>query len=145
MGSSVSERNLLNIIKSYYPDAVSQKRFDWLGQQSLDIYIPSKRCGIEYQGEQHYHPVEIYGGKKGYRKQKSMDKKKKYLCRTNDINLYYFSFSENAPSYLHNKKIYKDVRELLRNIKYPWFKKIKIITKWFFIISIIIFLITLYF
>lgn len=50
MASSVSERNLLSVIKSHYSDAVSQKRFDWLGNQSLDIYIPSKNVAIEYQG-----------------------------------------------------------------------------------------------
>ena len=40
---TVSERNLYNIVKERFPDAEFQKKFDWLGQLNLDVYIPSKK------------------------------------------------------------------------------------------------------
>lgn len=142
MASSVSERNLLNVIRSHYPDVVAQKRFSWLGNQSLDIYIPSKKVAIEYQGEQHYRPVHIYGGKRGYREQKVLDKKKIRLCKENGIKLYYFTFADNAPNILHRKKMYKDTKILLNKIKYPWVKILKYISYGLFwaVISVYIFL-----
>lgn len=140
MASSVSERNLLNVIKSHYPDVIAQKRFSWLGNQSLDIYIPSKKVAIEYQGEQHYRPVHIYGGKRGYRGQKVLDKKKIRLCKENGVELYYFTFADNAPNILHRKKMYKDTRVLLRKIKYSWFKWLKYISYSLFWIAVLFYL-----
>lgn len=140
MASSVSERNLLNVIKSHYPDVVAQKRFTWLGSQSLDIYIPSKKVAIEYQGEQHYRPVHIYGGKRGYREQKLLDKKKIRLCKENGVELYYFTFADNAPNFLHRKKMYKDTRVLLRKIKYSWFKWLKYISYGLFWIAVLFYI-----
>lgn len=140
MASSVSERNLLNVIKSHYPDVIAQKRFSWLGNQSLDIYIPSKKVAIEYQGEQHYRPVHIYGGKRGYREQKVLDKKKIRLCKENGVELYYFTFADNAPNILHRKKMYKDTRVLLRKIKYSWFKWLKYVSYGLFWIAVLFYI-----
>ena len=39
-----------------------QKRFIWLGKQSLDFYLPKYNIAIECQGEQHFKPVD-FGGK----------------------------------------------------------------------------------
>lgn len=141
MASSVSERNLLSVIKSHYSDAVSQKRFHWLGNQSLDIYIPSKNVAIEYQGEQHYKPVHIYGGKKGFRQQQRFDKKKINLCKKHGVNLYYFTFVEDAPNKLHGKVMYKNTRKLLRSIKYPWLKWTKFIIEGIFWLIVIFYMI----
>lgn len=124
MATSVSERNLYETVKSYYKDAVSQKHFEWLGSQSLDIFIPSKNIAIEYQGEQHYMPVNIYGGKRGLRKQKSLDKNKIKLCKKNGIKLLYFTYEKTAPDKLHGKRMYKNVKKLLYTIKHPTLSKI---------------------
>lgn len=127
MATSVSERNLFETIKSYYNDAVSQKHFDWLGKQSLDIFIPSKNVAIEYQGEQHYMPIGIYGGKRGLRKQKSLDKDKLKLCKKNGIKILYFTFEQSAPDKLHGKKMYKNIKKLLYTIKHPTLSKLTLL------------------
>lgn len=114
----VSEKHLYDIIRVRYPNAVSQQRFPWLGRQSLDIYIPSKKTAIEYQGEQHYRPVDIFGGRKQYRRQRKLDKKKKRLCRRHKIRLLYFSYRQDAPNRLHWKKIYKSEKELFRKLRW---------------------------
>lgn len=77
-----------------YPDAVYQYRAPWLGAQSLDIYIPSIATGIEYQGQQHYQAVEIFGGQKGLQHRIELDAKKKELCRQNEIKLIEIRYDE---------------------------------------------------
>ena len=57
-----SEYRLYATVKKLYPDAVFQYAPDWLKRQKIDIYIPSLRIAIEYQGKQHYEPVEFFGG-----------------------------------------------------------------------------------
>ena len=37
-----------------------QKRFDWLGRQSLDFYLPEYNIGIECQGIQHFKPIDFF-------------------------------------------------------------------------------------
>ena len=82
-----NEFALYLLTKRYYPDAEYQKRFDWLGQQSLDIYIPSRNTGIEYQGIQHYEPVDIFGGEEGFKTAKERDERKKELCAEHNVQL----------------------------------------------------------
>ena len=79
------EFELYLTVKRVFPQAVFQYRTAWLGLQSLDIYIPSIKCAIEYQGEQHYHPVEIFGGEIGYNETVARDKAKLEKCKGNGI------------------------------------------------------------
>lgn len=119
MIKTVSERNLYNLIKERFPDAEFQKTFDWLGNQSLDIFIPSKNTAIEYQGEQHFRPVEAFGGKSAYRKQVANDKRKKAACRRHGITLLYFTFDTNEKAEkLHGIKVFKNSIKLFREIRY---------------------------
>lgn len=61
-----SEAALFDLVKSRFPDAVFQWSPHWLGRQSVDIYIPSIGAAVEYQGEQHYGPIDIFGGEEGF-------------------------------------------------------------------------------
>ena len=47
-----------------------------MSKQRFDIYIPSKKTGIEYQGLQHYQAVDFFGGDEGYKKNTEQDMKK---------------------------------------------------------------------
>jgi len=70
---------------------VRQKRFDGcIGLRyklPFDFYIPSKRTCIEFDGVQHYQPVEHFGGLKAYESIKINDKIKEEYCEDNFINL----------------------------------------------------------
>ena len=61
----------------------------WLGLQHLDVYIPEFNIGIEYQGAQHYHPVEFFGGEEAFKKGQERDARKRMLCKNNDCELIY--------------------------------------------------------
>ncbi|MDO5110031.1 MAG: hypothetical protein Q4D59_08895, partial [Erysipelotrichaceae bacterium] len=71
----------------YYPDAKFQYTPDFLYNQRLDIYIPSRNTAIEYQGKQHYEPVEFFGGEEGNRRNKERDFRKRRRCKAHGIQV----------------------------------------------------------
>lgn len=87
-----------------------QKRFNWLGRQSLDFYLPQHNIAIECQGEQHYKPIDAFGGEDGFLKRKELDENKMKLCNYNNIKLLYFAFKKYDNNVITNEK------ELLKEI-----------------------------
>lgn len=94
----VNELSLYFSIRSYFSDAIYQYHCDWLGLQSLDIYIPSKRVGIEYQGKQHYEAVEYFGGEQALENTRKRDARKRLLCRENRVQLLTWHYSVDVQS-----------------------------------------------
>lgn len=90
----VNESNLFASVAKDYPDAIYQYHAEWLGLQTLDIYIPSLKIGIEYQGEQHYRPVDIFGGQEGYENTVKRDRQKAKLCQQNGVKLLLWKYDE---------------------------------------------------
>lgn len=72
-------------------DFESQKRFgDCVGDTSalpFDFYIPSINVAVEYQGLQHYEPVEHFGGETSFQQRKRYDDIKANYCREQGICL----------------------------------------------------------
>ena len=89
-----SEAQLYTLVSTMYPDAIYQYRSEWLRQQSLDIYIPSLSIGIEYQGKQHYEPIEHFGGEEHFKHQQENDAKKKHLCEKYGVALVEWPYTE---------------------------------------------------
>ena len=81
------ELDLFHALRKRYPDVLYQYRPEWLGRQSLDLYIPSLRIAIEYQGVQHYLPVEFFGGEEALLQRQELDRLKKQLCEENNVRL----------------------------------------------------------
>ncbi len=92
----VSERELLNIVKDIFPEneVIHQASPEWLGRQRLDIFIPEPKLAIEYQGQQHYKPVSLFGGEEGFLQTQERDKLKARLCAGNGIRLIFFRYDE---------------------------------------------------
>ena len=87
------ELSLFHAVRRLYPDTLYQYRPDWLGRQSLDLYIPSLRTAIEYQGIQHYLPVEFFGGEDALSQRRDLDRVKKELCAANSVQLIEWPYS----------------------------------------------------
>lgn len=87
-GQWVSELALLQKIRSLTnKKVIHQWSPDWLKLQRIDIGIPSLNIGIEYNGKQHYEPVDFFGGIEGFKKNLARDKTKRALCKKNGIKL----------------------------------------------------------
>ena len=87
-----SEQQLYCMVREFYADAIFQYQTEWLGRQSLDIYIPSLKVGIEYQGQQHYQPVSLFGKEENLGVQQARDLRKKKLCAENGIKLFEWKY-----------------------------------------------------
>lgn len=79
-----------------------QKRFEdcrYKNPLPFDFYIPANNCCIEYQGEQHYFPVD-FGGKglelaeEQFQINQERDKIKRTYCQNNNIKLIEVSYLE---------------------------------------------------
>lgn len=100
-----SEQQVYTTARYEFPDAIYQYHTSWLGLQSLDVFIPSLSVGIEYQGRQHFEPVEIFGGEDSFKATVKRDEKKKRLCEKNGVKLIYWRYDEPINSELLRIKI----------------------------------------
>jgi len=87
----ISETNLYYEIKEYFTSdiVVQHGKPKWLGKQHLDIWLPKHNIGIEYQGDQHYYPVDFFGGEASLAHNMARDKRKKELCEKFGCRLIY--------------------------------------------------------
>ncbi|MGN0273198.1 MAG: hypothetical protein ACI4DT_00235 [Chordicoccus sp.] len=83
----VSEQKAYQIVRGLYPDAKFQYEPEWLYGQHLDIYVPELHMAIEYQGKQHYEPVEFFGGAEGLKGRKMYDRRKRIRCEQHGVTL----------------------------------------------------------
>lgn len=88
------------IIKKLYPtDTIYQYRPMFLksdkgGQMSYDVYISGLRVAIEFQGEQHFKPVDFFGGNEAFKNYLKRDEIKKKISEENGIKLIYVRYDE---------------------------------------------------
>ena len=98
------ELSLFREVHKQFPDTLYQYRPDWLERQSLDLYIPSLKTAIEYQGIQHYLPIEFFGGEEALQQRQELDQRKDQLCRENDVRLILWPYSiEPTAQHVKNK------------------------------------------
>ena len=96
---------------------VREKTFHWLKNEKnlyLDFYLVDYDIAIEYQGEQHYFPIQKFGGKEELIKIKERDNKKLNLCNEHNIKIFYF-----------NRKNINNLNKILKYINEATNKKTK--------------------
>lgn len=101
----VNEFEMFIIIQKQYPDAIYQYRAAWLGKQSLDVFVPSLKIGFEYQGIQHFQPVDHFGGDMGFAEVQRRDQLKKITCENNGIEIIYWLYDEPVNLKVLKKKL----------------------------------------
>ena len=95
----------------------SRKRFDF--------YLPELNILIEYDGLQHFKPVDFFGGKEAFIKQQASDKEKNKLAkeykiplirvpylRINDVGEYVRLMLDKYVKYKVGNKYYRNLKEL---------------------------------
>jgi hypothetical protein len=88
----VSEVALLDLVRTIWPSAVHQWRPAFLGMQSVDIHVPELGLAIEYQGQQHYDPIALFGGQEGLELTRARDETKRMLLARHGMRLLEWRF-----------------------------------------------------
>jgi hypothetical protein len=83
----VSEMLMFRLIQQRFPDAELRAQPDWLKPQHLDCYVSSMKLGFEFQGQQHFEPVAVFGGEQGLVQTQQRDRLKAKSCRDNGVTL----------------------------------------------------------
>ncbi len=69
----------------------------------FDFYLPSKNICIEYDGEQHFKPIEYFGGEDKFKKVKENDHIKNEFCKNNNIKLIRIPYTvKDIDKFIHN-------------------------------------------
>lgn len=92
-----------------------QKKFKWLGRQSLDFYLPDYNVAIECQGIQHFEAKNFFGGDNGLKEIVKRDNSKLKKCLSNNIVMIYVIDNEK---YLENKYHYDIAEPFSGNVSY---------------------------
>lgn len=116
----VSEERVYNIVKKLYKDycVIYQHRPFFLksdkgGQLSYDVFIAGLNIAIEYQGKQHFEPVEFFCGEKAFIETQHRDEIKRRLSRENGIKLIYVNYWEDINDDLIKSKLNPLIEDLI--------------------------------
>ncbi len=92
----VREEELYQLISRLFPTRTIRREASpgWLGLQRLDIYLPELALAIEHQGEQHYSPIEAFGGQNAFEKTRERDERKRTLCQGNGVTVVDIRFDD---------------------------------------------------
>ncbi len=105
---SKGEKKIVKYLTQHNIEFNRQKKFDGcVGikyKLPFDFYIPSMRTCIEFDGIQHYEPLQFFGGLEAYERLKINDKIKNDYCEDNYIDLIRIRYDQidNIESILHS-------------------------------------------
>lgn len=86
---------------------VGNRVIPWLEGQRFDIYFPKYNIAVEYNGKQHYVPVEHFGGTLGLQRTQERDELKRQKCKNNNCSLFEVKYDYTD----------KDFEQLVNNIQ----------------------------
>lgn len=92
----VSETMLTRIVERLLPDEeiVRHARPPWLDGLELDLWLPGRRLGIEYQGQQHFVAIEAWGGAEALAGVQERDRRKARICAAGGVDLLAIDYRE---------------------------------------------------
>lgn len=91
---SKGEQKIIDFLKKNNITYEYQKYFKELNKKSYDFYLPDLNYLIEYQGEQHFHPIKGFGGEEKFLKQLENDRIKREFAKEKDIDLLEISYKD---------------------------------------------------
>lgn len=115
VGTYFMERLLYNKLSADFPCLTIYTQYSpkWLRPQRFDIYILECNLAIEYNGAQHYLPIEFFGGDLGLKYRQELDNLKREKCAENSTYIFEISYQEDFdPVYL---SLTEDISNLLNN------------------------------
>jgi len=82
------KKNIKYIRQMKFEDCSHKKKL------SFDFFLPDYKICIEYDGEQHFRPVNYFGGLESFERQIIRDKIKNEFCNENQIKLIRFNYKQ---------------------------------------------------
>lgn len=112
-----SQAKLYEKLKMSFPDEeilfeVGSNVVSWIEKQRFDIYFPKYNIAVEYDGEQHYRPVNIFGGEENFIKVKERDKLKEQKCKENNCNLFRMKYDYDDLQY---NKLVENIKNIINS------------------------------
>lgn len=91
-----TEAQIYYMIKDLFPDepVIHQGSPSWLKGMRFDVFLPARNIAVEYQGVQHFKPIDYFGGEAGLEKTKERDRRKWDLSKENGIRIIYLHYNE---------------------------------------------------
>lgn len=109
-GQSIGELKVEEYLKKLGINYKKEYPIEYAGNKSgkayIDFYLPDLNTFIEFNGKQHYIPIEHFGGQLIFDKQVERDNYIDEYCKKNNINLITIKYNENINEIL-NKQINK--------------------------------------
>lgn len=93
-------------------DFIWEYNDQWLGKQRIDIYMSKYKIGIEYQGEQHFHPIDIFKGEEGFKVLQIRDRLKLEKCIENNVKLFYINYNYTEEDF---NNLVSNIKEIIKN------------------------------
>lgn len=104
------EHMIFDILQERGIDFETQKKYDDcrnIRTLPFDFYLPQYNTCIEYNGIQHYKPVDYFGGEDSYNQQVKNDNIKRKYCEDNGIGLitvpYQYDTKEKVSNYIFSQ------------------------------------------
>lgn len=94
---SGGENKIIKTLNEFSIKYDFQKTFDGCKYKQLlqfDFYLPEFNVCIEYDGKQHYKPIDWFGGEENFKKQQLRDEIKEDYCKNNGIDLLRIPYTE---------------------------------------------------
>lgn len=95
---SRGEKTITSWLNNHQINFIPQHRFDDCKDKytlPFDFYLVDYNICIEYQGEQHYRPIDFFGGVEKFKVLQLHDRIKKDYCNHNNISLLCIKYNEN--------------------------------------------------
>lgn len=100
---SNGEKAVAKYLTAHNIGFVRQKKFEGCRIKHMlpfDFYLPKLNLCIEYDGEQHFHPIEYFGGAKKFEYTHYRDLFKNKFCKDHQIRLIRIKYTEDVNNVL---------------------------------------------
>ena len=112
-----SQTKLYEKLKESFPNEkilfeVNSEVVFWLKNQRFDIYFPKYNIAVEYNGKQHYVPINLFGGKLGFEDNLWRDELKRKKCKENNCTLFEVKYDYTEENY---QKLVENIQNIINN------------------------------
>ena len=81
---------------------------DGAQRRYYDFFLPEQKMMIEFHGQQHYEPIEYFGGQERFKRQQLRDRQKEDFCKTLGYHLLVIKYTDDIEKKLSHSLRFND-------------------------------------